>query len=696
MVLSFRLVCVFYSLLVAVMLPTVSARADTWAVYWYVCGSDLERRYGGATADIVEALEADLNDDVKVVLQTGGTKKWQNELINSDKLERFVIDKDDIKRVESLPQGSMGDSATLISFLKFCRDNHKADHALLIIWDHGGGSAFQLANDENLDNDGLTLSELREALEAVWKPDPQHPPLEIIGFDACLMATLDVANVARGFARYMVASEDVVPGNGWEYTGFLNALAQNTSMDGAELGRLICDTYMDGCKDAETDRGVTLSVADLSVLPRLNDAWNGLGLEAIITASDDNGFFAVLGRQANASENYANTKGERFSNMVDMGGYVRRLQPHLPHCSKEMLKALEACIIYKVNGPYRKSSGLSFYYPLDGGKSYKQMIVNGNVTSFLLLQGLQLNSLDEDWARQKLQSIADNLAEAGSGWSEGGQVPVPAQPETSQHGTTSVAGTAEGQSAGVGFENIIAQGAAAALITLKPLEQLDISTLEDATITISEDGDATLVLGPEKSKFLSSVNCWLAYYSEEEDIIVILGKDADLYADWEKGEFRDNFRNTWTTMDGHLVQMVVTQIEDDFYRYVVPVKLNGERVNLDVIYDFEEKTYKLLGARRPSENGIVDKFQYRLKSGDQITTIFTAMTISAEEDDSKEVDIDSFKFTPTSSIEDTDMGDGTFIYMFEMNDVQGNSALSQVASIEVKDGKIFVSKVDDE
>ncbi|MBO6171066.1 MAG: hypothetical protein J6N67_02745 [Desulfovibrio sp.] len=688
----YRLICiVLIPLFVAVLLPAAPARADTWAVYWYVCGSDLERRFGGATADIVEALKAELNDDVKVVLQTGGTTKWQNEFISNQKLERFVIDKEDINRVESLSQASMGDSATLASFLKFCRDNHKADHALLIIWDHGGGSAFQLANDENFDNDGLTLRELRRALEAVWKPDPQHPPLEIIGFDACLMATLDVANVAQGFARYMVASEDVEPGNGWEYTGFLTALAGKTSMNGAELGRHICDTYMDGCKEEETNGGATLSVTDLSLLPRLNAAWNGLGLEAAMTAGGDSGFFAVLGRQANASENYANTKGKGFSNMVDMGGYVRRLQSHLPHCAGEVLEALEAAVIYKVNGPYRKSTGLSFYYPLDGGKSYNQMLDCGNVTSFLLLQGLQLGRLDEDAARRKMQAIADELVEAGGGWGGGGQAPVPPQP-----GTTPGTGTAEGQGTGGGLEHVFAQGASAALSALKPLGQLDVSTLEDAPIAISDDGDATLALGPEKIKFLSSVYCCLAYYNEEDDIIVILGKDADLHADWEQGVFRDNFRNTWAALDGHLIQLEVTQIEDDFYRYAVPVKLNGERVNLDVIYDFDAKAYRLMGARKPSDNGMVDKFLYKLKSGDEITTIFTAMTISAEEDDSEEVEVDTFRFTATSGIEDEDMGDGTYAYMFEMNDVQGNSALSQVASIEVKDGKIFMSKMDDE
>ena len=78
----YRLICiVLIPLFVAVLLPAAPARADTWAVYWYVCGSDLERRFGGATADIVEALKAELNDDVKVVLQTIPPFDYEGEMI---------------------------------------------------------------------------------------------------------------------------------------------------------------------------------------------------------------------------------------------------------------------------------------------------------------------------------------------------------------------------------------------------------------------------------------------------------------------------------------------------------------------------------------------------------------------------------------------------------------------------------------
>ena len=45
---------------------------DDWAIYWYLCGSDLESEGGCATEDISELLDVELPDNVKVVIETGG------------------------------------------------------------------------------------------------------------------------------------------------------------------------------------------------------------------------------------------------------------------------------------------------------------------------------------------------------------------------------------------------------------------------------------------------------------------------------------------------------------------------------------------------------------------------------------------------------------------------------------------------
>ncbi len=39
-------------------------RNDTWAVYWYLCGSDLESNGGAATTDLEEMMAAQLPENI--------------------------------------------------------------------------------------------------------------------------------------------------------------------------------------------------------------------------------------------------------------------------------------------------------------------------------------------------------------------------------------------------------------------------------------------------------------------------------------------------------------------------------------------------------------------------------------------------------------------------------------------------------
>ena len=187
-------------LALAMILPAgagVSMKADaaeeTWVVYWYLCGSDLESNYGAATEDLMEMLDVQLPDNVQVVIETGGASMWQNEMISADYIQRYLYNSDDLYLVDEQPLEDMGDHATLADFLSFCEENYPADHTAVIFWNHGGGSVAGVSFDELYDYDSLTLPELYSAFEAVYELSETNPPIDLVGFDACLMATIDTA-----------------------------------------------------------------------------------------------------------------------------------------------------------------------------------------------------------------------------------------------------------------------------------------------------------------------------------------------------------------------------------------------------------------------------------------------------------------------------------------------------------------------
>ena len=342
---------------------TVDNSPVLWTIYWYVCGSNLESFYGCATNDLNEALAVDMPDNVRVVIETGGSFEWHNETVSNGAIQRFVLDSKGLTLVDEQPDADMGDAATLASFLLFCRDNFPSEHKMMLFWNHGGGSVTGAAFDETYGYDSLTLREFASAFDAIY-PDRTEPPFDLVGFDACLMSTVDVANTFRNVASYMVASEELEPGCGWQYTGWLGSLAEHPEMGAEELGRYICDSYLKGCEDQNSGHEITLALTDLRKIERLTEAYNELGNEALLSALTDPNFFAHFGRGARVSENYGgNTREQGYSNMVDLGDLVRNSIDLFPETAESVLAALDDCVLYNVSGPYRaEATGLSCYY----------------------------------------------------------------------------------------------------------------------------------------------------------------------------------------------------------------------------------------------------------------------------------------------------------------------------------------------
>lgn len=73
---------------------------QTWAVYWYLCGSDLESWYGCATEDLEEMLAVDLPKNVQVIVQTGGALEWFRDDIEPDRIGRYIYDSKGFRLLE--------------------------------------------------------------------------------------------------------------------------------------------------------------------------------------------------------------------------------------------------------------------------------------------------------------------------------------------------------------------------------------------------------------------------------------------------------------------------------------------------------------------------------------------------------------------------------------------------------------------
>ncbi len=172
--------------------------------------------------------------------------------------------------VQDMGELDMGDPQTLVDFVTWAVQNYPAKHYALTISTHGAG---WLGNgpDETNNNDMLTLPDLTSALKQI-QAKTGLDQLDIIGFDACLMGQVEVYRALVPYAKYVLASEEEIPGEGWEYATPFQQLTQNPTMSAREFGQDIVDAYTKYYAGAGDRTQVDLGLVDESRIQPVVDA----------------------------------------------------------------------------------------------------------------------------------------------------------------------------------------------------------------------------------------------------------------------------------------------------------------------------------------------------------------------------------------------------------------------------------------
>ncbi len=387
--------------------PAVPPDEQTWLVMLYQDADD-EVLEQDMFIDLNEAERVGSTDRVQIVAQLDRYKGAFKGDGNWTTAKRFYLTQDDnLERITSeeiadLGEVNMADGDTLVDFATWAIEAYPADKYVLILSDHGagwpGGWNDPAPKSEGPDDlplaesfgDMLFLSELDDALGRIREQTGVRQ-FEIIGFDACLMGQLEVFSASAPHARYAVASQEVEPALGWAYTAFLSDLAERPEMDGAELSRLIVDSYIDQDQRIVDDRAraryveqtydfdgdvsaeeiaeeeglsITLTAIDLAQVPTLLDALDGLigamaevDQETVAEARAYSQAFESVFEQ-DAPESY-----------IDLGHFAQLLVEEsdsnkVAIAADELLAALEQTIVAEKHGDERPgATGVAIYFP---------------------------------------------------------------------------------------------------------------------------------------------------------------------------------------------------------------------------------------------------------------------------------------------------------------------------------------------
>lgn len=243
----------------AISLPQLKKK---WTVLVYMDGDNNLSRY--SSKDIREMMGSGSGDALSIVVL------WDNDPDQdaqgaAERHGYFYVERNAVTLLKNTGEVNMGDPKTAKNFISYAVKNFPADHYLWIWWNHGG--AVDRASlmkgvcwDDTSGGDHLSEAEQKEVM-AHFK-EQAGKKIDIVGFDACLMATAEIAYQYKDVASYLVASEQSEPGDGWDYS-FLSKIISTPATTAQTLAKHIATCYKKYYQKAE-EEDVTMSVLNLA------------------------------------------------------------------------------------------------------------------------------------------------------------------------------------------------------------------------------------------------------------------------------------------------------------------------------------------------------------------------------------------------------------------------------------------------
>lgn len=544
--------------------------SDTYTLMLYMCASDLESECGFATEDLNEIMYGYTAGNLNVIVQTGGTAEWQNTVVADDRCQRYQVTEDGLELVDdSLGMQNMADSATLTDFIQYCSSNYAADHYGLVLWDHGGGVVGGYGYDENFGGDSMSLTEMSRAL------GDASVHLDMLGFDACLMANFETCLMAAPYADYLIASEEPEPGCGWYYTDWIGKLSENCGIPPKRYGRQIIDDYITESGWDSPSMYSTLGMFDLQqVTQKL--------LPALSQFSDDAVQQLSAGEYRRISQSRSNTRAVYQSELdhIDLLDYAQHSQSET---ADQLEQAVSDCVVYyqeTENGS--GDNGLSILFPYY------------DLSALDMLEEMYQTLGYDDAYPAFLEQFANVMA--------GGQISVSGFSNTQNHAAASEYSGFQWFDADAGYDESYYETYSA-----------DLSLLE----TTEVDGRCVLELSEEDWEIVNDAA--MQMFAVYDGFYVDMGLDD--YCEFDDyGNLIVEYDQTWVALDGQVVPFFhesYTSDGDSFFTCgSVPCVYNGIDAEIVLVWDTEHPSGYAAGVRPVYTDSVAAKGLYDICDGD--------------------------------------------------------------------------------
>ena len=191
-------------------------------------------------------------------------------------------------------------------------------------------------------------------------------PIDVLGFDACLMNMLEVAYQLRGLVGHIVASEAVEPGDGWPYNKVIGDLIARPTASAADVARAIVKRYMASYPASEEVTDSAVDVGRVTVVAKAVDNLAAACLPTLQSAPD----YAAFGRALSSAQRFD------MRDYVDLGALCQQLitrspTPAVKQAAQQVLTTLQGPEPFVVAEGHKGktvsgATGTAIYFPLAG------------------------------------------------------------------------------------------------------------------------------------------------------------------------------------------------------------------------------------------------------------------------------------------------------------------------------------------
>lgn len=330
------------------------AAPKKWTIMHYTAGDNNLTWYLVQDVNEMEVVGSTQNMNLVVQLDRGGSD-----------CKRYYLEKDgnmsEIKSpvIKDLGSTNMSDPQVLAAFIKETKEKYPAQHYALILSDHG--YAWKGAIEDQSHHGWMTMPDIREGVEK------SGVHFDLIGFDACLMATSEVAEELSDVADFLVASQQTEGGSGWPYTPLLTkktlsevekVMQSKLDISPEEFAKKIVDTA-----EGDQDNLPTMSAINLKDIKVLRNATNLLAGQILLTDTPK----SVLKKfAANAQSFYGFKDQYHFAEQIVNSEEVKDAK--LKKAAMEMMKAIKKVVVKEEHSKqYPNAHGLTAEIPSYGG-----------------------------------------------------------------------------------------------------------------------------------------------------------------------------------------------------------------------------------------------------------------------------------------------------------------------------------------